>query len=165
MYVIVKNALYVCIVLNLCFKLRAWYTLRMWQHSVCIAWSFARFCLNRQRSSGSVKGKYTKYRLHIASLRFYAFSNMRSQISSSFLRHGHLPIREVNCYRRLFQFASRRVLRQIFFSGWLLVRLASFRRGTLRMGEEHWRLLLRLHDSIHGTVVLPLQIRKRILVS
>lgn len=60
-----------------------------------------RFCLNRQRSSGSVKGKYTKYRLHIASLRFYAFSNMRSQISSSFLRHGHLPIREVNCYRRL----------------------------------------------------------------
>lgn len=77
----------------------------MWQHSVCIAWSFARFCLNRQRSSGSVKGKYTKYRLHIASLRFYAFSNMRSQISSSFLRHGHLPIREVNCYRRLFQVA------------------------------------------------------------
>lgn len=77
----------------------------MWQLSVYIAWSFARFCLNRQRSSGSVKGKYTKYRLHIAPLLFYALRNMRSQISSPFLRHGHLPIREVNCYRRPFQFA------------------------------------------------------------
>lgn len=61
--------------------------------------------------------------------------------------------------------ASRRVLRQIFlsflflfffFSGWLLVRLASFRRGALRMGEEYRRLLHRLDDSVHDTVVLLL---------
>lgn len=45
-----------------------------------------------------------------------------------------------------------------FFPGWLLVCLASFRWGALRMGEEHWRLLLKLGDSVHDTVILSLQV-------
>lgn len=40
-YVIVKNSFCVCIILNLRFKLRAPYALRLWQLSVYIAWSFA----------------------------------------------------------------------------------------------------------------------------
>lgn len=105
MCVIVTNSLYVCFILNLRFELRAQYALRTYVTAFCLYRLKFRSLLLEQATIERIRERQIyKIQVTYRSVALLCSSNMRSQISSSFLRHGHLPIREVNCYRRLFQF-------------------------------------------------------------